>query len=133
MDKHSLFVSLHHGSLIVADLDCSLNFYCYILGLEQDKQRPKMGFDGAWLNIGEQQIHLLRLPATEQAIDLPNHVGRDRHLAIYVTQIDILVARLKAHKIAFTMSSSGRQAIFCRDPDNNGLEFIQIPNLKGKL
>jgi len=24
------------------------------------------------------------------------------------------------------MSSSGRQALFCRDPDGNGLEFIQL-------
>jgi len=29
--------------------------------------------------------------------------------------------------ISFTMSSSGRKALFCRDPDGNALEFIQKP------
>jgi len=27
--------------------------------------------------------------------------------------------------VAFTLSQSGRSALFCRDPDGNALEFVQ--------
>ena len=131
MKNHTIFVGLHHGSLIVQDLTQSIHFYCHIIGLAQDHRRPDMSFEGAWLNVGEQQIHLLALPETEQKTSQPEHAGRDRHLAIYVTQIKEIKQNLEAHKIPFTMSRSGRQALFCRDPDGNGLEFIQ--SIKDKL
>jgi glyoxylase I family protein len=126
MKNHSIFLRLHHGSLIVGDLASSLYFYCHVIGLEQNLQRPEMSFDGAWLDIGEQQIHLLKLPQTEQPINTPEHAGRDRHLAIHVTSIDSIKAGLEEKKWPFTMSHSGREALFCRDPDGNGLEFIKV-------
>ncbi|MCU7937710.1 MAG: VOC family protein [gamma proteobacterium symbiont of Bathyaustriella thionipta] len=126
MNNHSLFIGLHHGSLIVQDLAQSLHFYTHIIGFEHDQQRPEMSFEGAWLNVGEQQIHLLALPETEQTINQPEHAGRDRHLAIHVTQIEAIKQNLEASQIAFTMSRSGREALFCRDPDGNGLEFIKV-------
>lgn len=126
MKNHSVFIRLHHGSLIVNDLSRSLHFYCLIIGLEQNLQRPDMNFEGAWLDIGEQQIHLLKLPQTEQQSNRPEHAGRDRHLAIHVTQIDSIKANLEANNLPFTMSRSGREALFCRDPDGNGLEFIKV-------
>ncbi len=95
--------------------------------MQQNKQRPDMAFEGAWLDIGTQQIHLLKLPRTEfyPPSGAPGHAGRDRHLAIFVRDIDTISNSLQEHQIAFTMSRSGRQALFCRDPDGNGLEFIQ--------
>ena len=126
MKNSNLYLGLHHGSLIVDDLARALNFYCQILGMEQDHQRPTLSFSGAWLNTGEQQIHLLVLPKTEQKLNQPEHVGRDRHLAFHVTQIAIIKKSLTEHQIPFTMSQSGRKALFCRDPDANGLEFIEI-------
>ena len=127
MAKHSNFIGLHHGSLIVKNLRQSLDFYCETLGLKRNNQRPEMSFDGAWIDVGEQQIHLLVLPEKEQNSDNSGHAGRDRHLAIHVTQIDIIKVSLKSHNIPFTLSQSGRQALFCRDPDGNGLEFIKVP------
>jgi len=88
MKKQSLFIGLHHGSLIVQDLQRSLNFYCRIMGFTHDLQRPDLGFDGVWLDVGKQQIHLLVLPETEQHVNQPEHAGRDRHLAMHVTQIE---------------------------------------------
>ena len=126
MENHSIFIGLHHGSLIVKDLSVSLNFYCRIIGLEQNFHRPKMKFDGAWLDVGEQQIHLLRLPKTEQSTNRPEHAGRDRHLAMHVIEIDTIKGNLEANQLPFTMSNSGREALFCRDPDGNGLEFIKV-------
>lgn len=126
IQNHSIFIGLHHGSLIVKDLSCSIYFYCQVIGLKQNLLRPKMSFDGAWLDVGEQQIHLLKLPETEQSLNQPEHAGRDRHLAIHVTQVEVIKLNLEVHQIPFTMSRSGREALFCRDPDGNGLEFIKI-------
>jgi len=126
MNNNSVFVRLHHGSLIVQNLLVSLDFYTNIIGLEENKQRPDMAFKGAWLDIGEQQIHLLNLPQTEQSLNQPEHAGRDRHLAIHVLDIEGIKKRLEEKQLPFTMSQSGRQALFCRDPDGNGLEFIKV-------
>lgn len=126
MENKSLFLGLHHGSVLVEDMDKALYFYCDILGLKKSPNRPEMAYDGAWLDVGSQQIHLLNLSRTEQLLLQPEHVGRDRHLAIYVDDMTKLLNVLKAHKISYTRSASGRQALFCRDPDGNGLEFIQI-------
>lgn len=126
MVNHSIFITLHHGSLVVEDLQRSLQFYCQIIGLEQNLQRPEMSFEGAWLDIGQQQIHLLKLAKTEQAVNMPEHAGRDRHLAIHVSRIDTIKASLDKAQFTYTMSRSGREALFCRDPDGNGLEFIKV-------
>ncbi len=127
MIKSSNYISLHHGSLVVEELDRALYFFCHILGMQHNKQRPDMAFEGAWLDIGAQQIHLLKLPRTEfyPLSGAPEHAGRDRHLAIFVQDLDAIRKSLQEHQIAYSMSRSGRQALFCRDPDGNGLEFIQ--------
>lgn len=31
-------------------------------------------------------------------------------------------------QVAYTRSRSGRCALFCRDPDQNALEFVESPN-----
>lgn len=128
MNNKTIFTGLHHGSLLVQKLDKSLDFYCNIIGLNQNLSRPEMNFKGAWLDVGKQQIHLLNIPESIQSCDKnrPEHAGRDRHLAIHVTNIDSIKVRLAEHQIPFTMSQSGRRALFCRDPDENGLEFIEV-------
>ena len=126
MKNELIFAGMHHASLIVRDLTKSVNFYCQIIGLKESALRPEMSYRGAWLDVGLQQIHLLDLPQTEQSLHQPEHAGRDRHLAIQVNNIAIISQQLKKNQIAFTMSKSGRQALFCRDPDGNGLEFIQL-------
>ena len=80
---------------------------------------------GAWLTVGSQQIHLLELPNPDPVKGRPEHGGRDRHTAFYVSDIDILIKSLEQNSITFTRSRSGRSAIFCRDPDGNALEFIE--------
>ena len=128
MNNKTEFIGLHHGSLLVKDLDRSLDFYCNIIGLTVNYTRPEMNFKGAWLDIGEQQIHLLNIPDSIPPCfeGQPEHAGRDRHLAIYVKNLDGIKQNLSTHDIAFTISQSGRKALFCRDPDANGLEFIEF-------
>ena len=119
------YSGLHHVSVIVADLEKSLDFYIQVLGMTQDDSRPDLGYQGAWLQVGEQQIHLLALPNPDSTTDRPDHVGRDRHTALSVNNIDAVILRLEQANIDYTKSKSGRAAIFFRDPDGNGLEFVE--------
>jgi glyoxylase I family protein len=117
--------SLSHISFIVADTEKALVFYRDVLGLVQDHERPDLGYPGAWLNVGNQQIHLLELPNPDPITGRPEHGGHDRHVAFNISDINTLIRTLDDNDIIYTRSRSGRQAIFCRDPDGNALEFIE--------
>lgn len=119
--------TLHHVSLIVADTERALGFYCGLLGLALDPSRPDLGYPGAWLWVGDRQIHLMEIANPDSTEDRPAHGGRDRHFAMTVTDLDALAARLDAAGIPFTLSRSGRRALFCRDLDANALELIEAP------
>jgi glyoxylase I family protein len=121
------FLGLHHVGVLVADTARALGFYRDVLGLAVDGARPDLGYAGAWLQVGTQQIHLMELPNPDPVTGRPAHGGRDRHLALWVTDLDALAQRLEAHGIAYTLSRSGRRALFCRDPDGNALECAESP------
>ncbi|MFN2309477.1 MAG: VOC family protein [Gammaproteobacteria bacterium] len=116
---------IHHVSVIVADTARALYFYRDLLGLQIDARRPDLGYPGAWLWIGDQQLHLLELTNPDPVTGRPAHGGRDRHLALTVDDLAALGQRLEAAGIACTVSRSGRRALFCRDPDGNALELIE--------
>ena len=117
---------IHHASFIVADVNRALFFYQTVLGLTIEPQRPDLGYPGAWLKVDDQQIHLLELPNPDAATERPAHGGRDRHLALNVTDLKLLQTRLEEYVIPYSVSKSGRKALFCRDPDGNALEFIEL-------
>ena len=117
--------SINHVSLLVADTRRSLDFYHGLLSLAVDDSRPEIDFPGAWLQVGDGQIHLLELPESGQSRDPELHGGRDHHLAMNVVSIDEVAQALETAGIAFTRSRSGRKALFCRDPDGNALELVE--------
>ena len=117
--------SINHVSLLVADTRRSLDFYHGLLGLPVNDSRPDLGYPGAWLQVGDGQIHLLELPESGQTRAPAQHGGRDYHLAMNVTNLDELVQVLETAGIAYTRSRSGRKALFCRDPDGNALELVE--------
>lgn len=116
-----------HASILVMDVAASRAFYEGVLGLSPSAQRPDLGFPGVWYEIGAQQIHLLALAGAPQYI-AHEHGGRDRHIALSIDDIDGLKDKLDAKGIAYTLSRSGRRALFCRDPDGNALEFVEVKN-----
>lgn len=117
---------LDHVSVLVGDTTHALEFYRDILGMEVDHSRPELAYPGAFLNIGDgRQIHLIELPNPDPLEGRPEHGGRDRHTALRISSLDRMVTRLEAAKIAFTLSGSGRRALFCRDFDGNAYEFVE--------
>ncbi len=117
---------IHHASLLVGDTRKSLDFYQGVLGISVCSDRPQLGYPGAWLSVGRQQLHLLELPNPDSPEGRPDHGGRDRHVALWVSDLQLIAERLDAAGVAYSRSRSGRRALFCRDPDANALEFIEL-------
>lgn len=130
-DKHDYgVVSVHHVGLLCENLERSLHFYQNILGLEINEARPhdKLPYRGAWLWVGSEMIHLMELPNPDPLTGRPQHGGRDRHTCIAIRDVSKLKAIFDENGIPYTLSKSGRPAIFARDPDSNALEFTQVDN-----
>ena len=115
-----------HVGLLVEDTTRSVAFYQGVLGLGLNMTRPDLGYPGAWIQVGRQQIHLMELPNPDPSEGRPNHGGQDRHLALAISDIAALKQALETADVAYTMSKSGRKALFCRDPDGNALEFVEL-------
>ncbi len=116
----------HHATFITCNLTRARDFYECVLGLYPDSRRPNMSFDGVWYDIApRQQIHLMLLPNPEAGVVRPAHGGRDRHVALSVSSLTTLIQKLEQAGIPYSLSQSGRRALFCRDPDKNALEFIE--------
>ncbi len=127
-DPSFRLLGIHHVSVVVASTVLSLTFYRDLLGLRVDPTRPEMPFEGAWLDLGRgQQLHLLEVTNPDSVRGRPVHGGRDRHLALAVENLSALEAELVEQGISFTKSASGRAALFCRDPDGNGVELLELP------
>jgi len=116
-----------HVSLLVEDTRRSLEFYQGLLGLAVNRDRPDFGFPGAWLDISDgQQIHLLESVEDSRGRKQSGHGGRDFHFALEVTDLEIVCRSLDSAGIAYSLSRSGRRALFCRDPDGNAIELVEV-------
>ncbi|HXH64348.1 MAG TPA: VOC family protein [Mariprofundaceae bacterium] len=117
---------LHHVGLIVSDLEAAAAFYEDVLGLRRDA-RPDLGFPGIFYALdGGAQLHLMQIDDPYAGISRPAHGGRDRHLALAVSDLQAIREHLDAAGVTYTPSRSGRQALFCRDPDGNAIELSEI-------
>jgi glyoxylase I family protein len=119
-------VSLLHASLLVSDLDRARAFYEGVLGLTPSLGRPQMSFAGVWYDLGPAQIHLIGQPNPDPVAGRPAHGGRDRHTTLGVTGWEALRRKLDVAGLPYTLSQSGRRALFVRDPDGNALELVSL-------
>ena len=124
-DTPPLVAAIDHCSLIVADTVRALEFYKGILALEIDESRPDLGYPGAWLQLGNGQIHLLEVPNPDSVENRPEHGGRDHHVALQVSDLNAVILRLEQAGIGYSKSKSGRAALFCRDHDGNAIELVE--------
>ncbi len=119
--------ALLHAGLLVDDLARARVFYESVLGLTRCPNRPGLPYPGEWYDLGGgQQLHLMQLANPDAGSIRPEHGGRDRHIALAVTNMTALKNRLDAAGVRYTASQSGRAALFCRDPDANTLEFVEV-------
>jgi glyoxylase I family protein len=109
---------VHHVSINVTDAAESSHFYTEVLGLRVRDDRPDFGFDGAWLQAGDQQIHLLEVE------DFVAPIGQ--HFALDVVDIDACIEELTAFGVQVSAPSTidgiCRQAFF-KDPTGNLIEL----------
>lgn len=116
---------MHHVSFAVADLDASKGFFCGVLGLPEDN-RPDFGFPGAWLAVGDRQIHLIADKGAGRA--MREQISRGDHLAMEVRDLSVVKARLRECGIDFSEGGNerlGMSQAFCSDPDGHTIEFVQ--------
>ncbi|CAI0627925.1 unnamed protein product [Linum tenue] len=121
-------VGVHHVGILCENLERSIEFYQGMLGLEINEARPhdKLPYRGAWLWVGAEMIHLMELPNPDPLTGRPQHGGRDRHACLAIRDVSKLKQILDQAGHPYTLSRSGRPAIFTRDPDANALEFTQV-------
>jgi len=119
-------LTLHHVSLLVQDTEKSVDFYQQILKLERIT-RPDWEYPGAWFQIGNQQMHLIELSNPDPISGRPKHGGHDRHVAFTVGNIDLIVKELDENNVGYSLSRSGRRALFFRDLDANAIEIFEQP------
>ncbi|HEY3143750.1 MAG TPA: VOC family protein [Acidimicrobiales bacterium] len=111
-------MAVHHVSINVDDVGSALRFYTDVLGLVARSDRPDFGFDGAWLDAGGQQVHL---------IDAKPPAGLGQHFALLVEDLDAAVAELRADGVDVSDPQpvgTSRQA-FLTDPAGNLIELHQ--------
>lgn len=122
---------IHHCGVLVSDVEKSKIFYMDVFGFSDDTHmRPlTLPYPGAFLRVGSDQIHLMGLPNPDPTDGRPDHGGRDRHVALTVNNIDFIMSRLEKRSINYTLSKSGRRALFCRDLDGNAFEFVEVITL----
>ena len=126
---------LQHCGLIVADLDASRRFYGGALGLEEVPRPHNFRFEGAWFQVGGDQLHLLvesettsRAGGTDPGPSAT--VGLANHIAIEIDDLDAARARLDEHGVPLIGGpmprGDGYDQVFLRDPDGYVIELFQF-------
>ncbi len=113
-------LGVHHVSINVRDADASTRFYVDVLGLTERDDRPDFGVAGAWLQAGDQQVHLIEVADVEPP--------EGQHFALRVTDLDAAREHLVAHGVDVSEPSRiGDVCVqaFLRDPTGNLIELNQ--------
>jgi glyoxylase I family protein len=112
-----------HATLLVQDLAKAQRFYEEILGLIPVERN--LSFPGRWYQIGLVQLHLIVSAQIVDDLIQPEKWGRNRHLAFAIADLDAMKQTLEDARHPYQLSSSGRAALFVRDPDGNLIELQQ--------
>ena len=109
---------IHHVSINVSDLAAARDFYVGTLGCDERSDRPTFDVDGAWLDVGGQQVHLI-------VAEPPVYLGQ--HFAMLVDDVAASVEDLRARGVRVSTPApvgTGLQS-FLRDPFGNVVELNQ--------
>lgn len=108
--------AIPHVALTVDDPAGALRFYTEVLGLPRRTDRPANLGDGAWLDIGAQQLHLVAGTPPQ---------SRGQHFAMLVDDLDATVARLRADgvRVSDPVPIGPARQCFLADPSGNMIEL----------
>jgi catechol 2,3-dioxygenase-like lactoylglutathione lyase family enzyme len=118
-----------HVAISVGDLDAARHFYCDLLGFEE-LPRPDFGIDGAWLRVGDLQLHLIVLDEPREG---------SAHFALHVPTEAFAgtIEALKEAGAALRSEPSYREdfgrpvwAAFLTDPFGNAIEITDVGPLQ---
>ena len=111
-------LGVHHVSINVDDTDVAVAFYTDVLGMTLRDDRPDLGFNGAWLDFGGHQLHLLELTVPDD---------RGQHFAIDVEDVDAATSfvRSKGVEVSDPTPIAGSRQAFLHDPSGNLVELHQ--------
>jgi len=112
-----------HVAVQVSNLEASDRFYTDIVGLRKvDRQ---LSFPGSWYQIGDFQLHLI---VSEWAANpvREDKWGRHPHMTFAIADLSTIKQSLVEKDVPFQMSSSGRAALFVKDPDGNVVELLEV-------
>jgi catechol 2,3-dioxygenase-like lactoylglutathione lyase family enzyme len=113
-----------HTALLVSDVEKAVHFYGKVLGLERCDRH--LTYPGAWYQLGDYQLHLIQDESTPSGIHNAEKLGRNRHVAFGVADIQQARDWLESHGYSVQRSSSGRPALFTHDPDGNVVELTEV-------
>jgi catechol 2,3-dioxygenase-like lactoylglutathione lyase family enzyme len=125
---------LQHCGLIVADLERSRRFYGVALGFAEVDRPHNFVFEGAWFQVGDDQIHLLvegdttaRAGAGDPGPSVTT--GLATHIAIEVDDLAAAVERLDESGVALAGGpmprGDGYDQVFLLDPDGYVIELFE--------
>jgi glyoxylase I family protein len=112
-------LGVHHVGLNVPDVPAAVAFYVEALGGRLRPDRPDFGVDGAWIEVGSAQIHLLEAPVPP---------GLGQHVALRVDDVTAAVDELRARGLTVGDPSpvAGSLQAFVSDPAGNLVELHEV-------
>jgi glyoxylase I family protein len=114
--------AFHHAAIRVTDVPRARDFYVNVLGFKEIP-RPNVPSPGAWLALGDAQVHLINGPVARYESE-PGMPTRP-HLAIVIDDFDNAAAELERHGIAHRViaGSIAGSVVLLNDPDGNAIEL----------
>jgi len=114
--------AFHHAAIRVTDVERVRNFYINVLGFKQIP-RPDVPSPGAWLSLGDAQVHLIHGPVAQYGSE-PGMATRP-HIAIVIDDFANASAELDKHGIKHRViiGSVAGSVIAVNDPDGNAIEL----------
>lgn len=113
-------IGIQHVTVAAEDLAQAIGFY-ELLGMTVVATRPQLGIEGAWMQCGSEQVHIV----VRQGRPVPD---ASTHFAIIVDDLDACVAELTAAGVEAKplrrVDGAGRQ-VFLNDPTGNVIELNQ--------
>jgi glyoxylase I family protein len=113
--------AFHHAAVRVTDVPRAREFYVNVLGFKE-LPRPDVPNPGAWLALGDVQVHLVNGPVSNGAD--PSMATRP-HIAIVMDDFQSVSAELDRHGIKHKviLGSVAGSIVALTDPDGNAIEL----------